>query len=102
MKYKNKEELDSLPTYDAVNSYRRDILRSDRADWKEYVDELRIYMDTRFVDRVFEQYEEWSQSKDEAAVLITKFIEMLGGTEKYYDSMMIMMKNNLENKYKLY
>lgn len=102
IQYKSKQELDSLETYDAVNSYRRDILRSDNTDWKEYVDELRIYMDIRFVDRVFEQYEEWSQHKDEAAVLITKSIEMLGGPEKYYNGIITMMKKNLENKYKLY
>jgi hypothetical protein len=78
--FKNITELDLL-NHDEIMAYRRDILRNDIFDWKIYIEELELYMDIRFKEKVmmgFDSYREkannpktdaWEKS---AAALIIK------------------------------
>lgn len=117
VQYKNKLELDSLVSYDDVYSYRIDVLKSDNPDWKRYVEELKIYMDERFVDRVLKQYKGYlkilstnvsltnaiDKTHHDAIALVAKSIQMSGGVKKYYNTMLTMQKNELgKSKYELY
>ena len=54
----DKEELDKL-SYDEIMAYRTGILTNDIPDWNTYIDELELYTDIRFKERVIARYDNW-------------------------------------------